>query len=97
VRCRAALHAGFVNRETRGELGYLLADSLLCLRIANLDRISAIQPPICSISGSRIPREVMEDSPSDPAALHGGKGSKGMAFLFTVIPARSRAFSASFP
>src|SRR6266403_4754306 len=56
---------------------------------------SAIQAPICSISASRIPRVVIDGLPTRiPPAFIGGNGSNGIAFLFTVIPARSRAFSA---
>jgi len=43
-------------------------------------------------------RVVTEGLPSRmPPAFMGGRGSKGMAFLLTVMPARSSAFSASLP
>src|SRR6267142_1854189 len=62
------------------------------------ERISAIHRPICSISGSRMPRVVTEGLPRRiPPPFMGGRGSNGIEFLFTVMPARSRAFSASVP
>ena len=51
-----------------------------------------------SISGSRIPRVVTAGLPRRmPPAVIGGVGSKGMAFLFTVMVARSSEACASLP
>jgi hypothetical protein len=51
-----------------------------------------------SISGSRSPRVVTAGVPiRSPLATIGGLVSNGIVFLLTVIPAFSRAFSASLP
>src|SRR5262249_46138235 len=59
---------------------------------------SAIQRPIWRISASFMPRVVKAGVPMRmPLGFSGGLVSKGIAFLFTVIPASPRAFSASLP
>ena len=50
------------------------------------------------ISSGVKPRVVMAGVPMRiPEVTRGGLGSKGMAFLFTVIPTASSLSSASFP
>ena len=51
-----------------------------------------------SISASAMPRVVSAGVPSRmPLATIGGCSSNGMAFLFTVMPARPRAASQTVP
>src|SRR4030042_2326567 len=51
-----------------------------------------------AISGSFMPRVVRAGVPTRlPLVMVGGRESKGMGFLFTVMPARSRVSSASLP
>jgi len=57
-----------------------------------------IHSAIRSISGSAIPRVVTAGVPSRrPEGSEGFRGSRGTAFAFVVIPARSRARAAAFP
>ena len=58
----------------------------------------AIQAAIWRISGSFMPRVVSAGVPTRmPEALSGGLVSYGIVFLFTVMPALPKAFSASDP
>src|SRR5512139_2341693 len=57
-----------------------------------------ISSAISTISAFPIPRVVMHGVPRRiPLVTAGGLSSYGMAFLLTVMPALSRASSASFP
>ena len=57
-----------------------------------------IRSAINSTSFSFMPLVVIPGVPIlTPEAIAGGWGSKGIAFLFVVIPASDKAFSASFP
>ncbi len=90
--------ACFINRKVASQLSHLFPDTLFNRAVADmLQHVRNPSPTFC-ISGSRKPRVVTEGLPRRiPPPFMGGKGSKGIEFLFTVMPARSRAFSASVP
>jgi len=68
-----------INRGIRGKFRDLFAHALLDLGIAEFERISAIQAPICSISDSCMPRVVTEGLPRRiPPPFIGGRGSTGL-------------------
>ena len=72
-----------------------MASAASSLGVASARMMSS---PILSISRSPIPRVVTAGVPMRmPLAVIGGFGSNGMAFLLTVMPALSRAASATLP
>src|SRR5712675_2305965 len=83
-------------------MGNFAASSATCLRtrcsisaLPMFERISAIQSPICSISGSRMPRVVTEGLPRRiPPPFIGGNGSKGMEFDQEKMVVRAARYDA---
>jgi hypothetical protein len=81
--------------EVSSSLSFTAASSV---SFSTLPSAREIRRPISSISGSFIPRVVRAGVPIRmPEATMGLFVSKGIVFLLTVIPASSRAFSATFP
>src|SRR5579871_685804 len=98
-----ALTSAFARRSAySGNASHMLSTCLRMLARAaasvRLCNASAIQCPICRISASFMPRVVSAGVPMRiPLGFSGGLVSNGIAFLFTVMPAWSSAFSASLP
>jgi hypothetical protein len=67
-----------------------------CVTVATDDPVD--ERAICSISGSLIPQVVTAGVPGRmPLVTNGDWVSFGTVFLFSVMPAASSAFSATFP
>jgi len=93
-----AAQTRLIDGESRGEFRHLFAYALLDLGVADVRE--NFRDPAADLLHlrSRMPRVVTEGLPKRiPPPFIGGRGSKGIEFLLTVMPARSRAFSASVP
>jgi len=87
-----------LNRNFAASSATCFAHALLDLGIAEFERISAIQAPICSISDRGMPARGDEAAQADRHPSFVWQGiERNLNFLLTRVPARSRLFRRPFP